>query len=130
VTEALEDYVEAIYILRGKDKTPVRIKNLATYLNLNKTTVVAAVKRLKESNLVNQEHYGYIFLTEDGEKKAFEIYNRHKVLKAFLMEVVKVDEKTAEEEACKMEHILSQETIYKMNLMIKKKPILKETKPS
>ncbi|HCL57623.1 MAG TPA: hypothetical protein DHW82_11530 [Spirochaetia bacterium] len=130
MTEALEDYVEAIYILRGKDKTPVRIKNLATYLNLNKTTVVAAVKRLKESNLVNQEHYGYIFLTEDGEKKAFEIYNRHKVLKAFLMEVVKVDEKTAEEEACKMEHILSQETIYKMNLMIKKKPILKETKPS
>lgn len=119
ITSKLEDYLEAVFVLQGKDHRPVRIKQIADFLNVNKATVVSAVKKLKESKLLEQEHYGYIFLTEEGEKQAKIIYGNHSTLKRFLMTVVKLSEEQAEEEACEMEHILSKETIKRFDALTK-----------
>lgn len=120
VSQKLEDYIEAIYVLKTKTKMPVRIKEIASFLKVNKTTVVAAVKKLKENLLVTQEHYGYILLTPEGEKTALVVYNKHSVLKKFLMEILDVSLEKAEEDACKMEHILSDETFSKIEEFLKK----------
>jgi DtxR family Mn-dependent transcriptional regulator len=114
ITNTLEDYLEAVYILQKNENHPVRVKEIASFLDVNKTTVVASIKKLKENELVNQEHYGYVFLTEEGEKEAQKIYKKHSVLKNFLTEVLGIEEKKADDEACKMEHILSEETIRKI----------------
>ena len=88
ITHKLEDYIEAIYLLKEKTKLPVRIKEIAAFLNVNKTTVVSAVKKLKENGMITQEHYGYILLTSLGEQTAIEIYSKHSVIKDFLIQVL------------------------------------------
>lgn len=114
ISDKLEDYLETVFLLQGEDKKPVRIKEIAESLNVNKATVVAAVKKLKDKELLKQEHYGYIFLTDKGKKKAEKIYSRHSILKEFLSEALNVDGERADEEACRMEHVLSEETILKI----------------
>jgi len=116
----LEDYIEAIYVLREQNKLPVRIKELSSFLKVNKTTAVAAVKKLKESEMAIQEHYGYILLTQKGEAAAQAVYAKHFIIKEFLMKSLGVSESSAEQDACSMEHFLSAETIQKIKDLMKK----------
>lgn len=110
ITQTMEDYLEVMYNLE-QDKKIVRVKDIAKKMKVRMPTVTNMVKNLAESGLVNYEKYEYIELTDEGKKVGAEIYRRHKALKKFLVQVLGIDEKKAENEACMMEHAISEETL-------------------
>ncbi len=83
MTQSLEDYLEAIYLL-SIEKKFTRIKDISDRLSVSKPSVVQAIRELKEKNLLNQEKYGYIELTKTGIEKAQQIFNKHVLIKKFL----------------------------------------------
>lgn len=107
--ESGENYLETILMLKEKHGI-VRSIDIARTLNFSKPSVSRAVGILKEDGYITVETGGEIRLTEKGRNKAEGIYERHKLLTDFLQQVSGVDAVTAEEDACKMEHILSDET--------------------
>ena len=109
MTKALEDYIEAIYVLI-KQCGNARVRDVAADLHVKMPSVVKAMAELKKLELVIQEPYGDIELTAKGRKVATSILARHTVLKAFLIKLG-VTEKTADNDACLMEHILSAQTM-------------------
>lgn len=110
LTSSLEDYLEIIYILKQNSES-VGITDIAQALFISKPSVNKAVNALKLKGFVFQEKYGKIDLTEKGEVIAKSIYKKHRILSRFLNEVLGLDSKTAEVDACKIEHILSRETL-------------------
>lgn len=113
LSKSLEDYLEAIYMV-ARDKKIVRVKDLIKMLDVKTASVIGALKKLEQRGLVEHEHYGYIELTPEGEKKAIRIYEKHTVLMEFLTEFLKVNKNTAEKDACLMEHCISDETFSKI----------------
>jgi len=101
-----EDYLKAIFILSSKGKL-VRNKDLANYLAVKPPSAAIAIKQLAQEGLVRHKPYGHIELTNRGLKIAREIYNRHKTLVAFLSNLLGLERKTAERDACHIEHALS-----------------------
>lgn len=110
LTPSLEDYLEIIYTLK-KNNESVGMTDIAQALSISKPSVNKAVSALKLKGLVFHEKYGKIDLTEKGENIAKSIYKKHRVLSKFLSEALGLDSKTAEIDACKIEHILSHKTI-------------------
>ena len=88
-------------------------------MQVSKASVNRALKSLKEIDLVDYEAYGEIKLTEKGKEEATNIIKKHNVLKAFLIQILNVDSKTAEEEAKKMKHAISEDTVNKFSDYIK-----------
>ena len=109
MTTSLEDYLEEIHILI-RESGAARVRDVAKGLNVKMPSVVKAIAELKKLGLVTQEPYGNIELTEKGTRVAALVLGRHVVLKAFLLKLG-VSERTAEKDACLMEHILSAETM-------------------
>jgi DtxR family Mn-dependent transcriptional regulator len=109
LSKSLEDYLEAIYVLKNKKGT-VRVKDIASRFNFRPPSVTETIKKLAERNLVNYKKYGQIELTVPGEKKAKTIYDKHKLLADFFINLG-VDEKTALHDACLAEHVLSGKTL-------------------
>lgn len=103
--ESGEMYLETILVLSQK-MSVVRSVDVAEYMGYTKPSVSRAISLLKNANYVIMDKHGYLTLTEDGQKIAKKIYERHTLLTQFLMRLG-VDEKTASEDACKMEHIIS-----------------------
>lgn len=118
MTASLEDYLEAIYFLNGKNDF-VRVTDIAARLGISKPSVNRAVNTLKERGLVEHEHYGSLKLTEEGTQIAKAVAERHMMLKKFFMDILSVDEATASAEACEIEHVLSADTINKMSEYLK-----------
>lgn len=118
VTASLEDYLEAIYFLNNDEG--VRVTDIATELSISKPSVNRAINTLKSQGLVTHEHYGSLFLTEEGLDIAKKVAKRHFMLKKFLTQILEVDEKTAEEEACLIEHCLSADTVEKFEKFMNK----------
>lgn len=112
MTQSLEDYLEMVSFLA--DDGAVRVTDIATRLGVSKPSVLTALKTLEEQGLLEHERYRSVTLTPKGVVRAAEIRKRHYFLTAFLRDVVGVDEETAEKDACKMEHILSEATLEKM----------------
>ncbi|GAH22461.1 unnamed protein product [marine sediment metagenome] len=83
-------------------------------LNVEMPSVTSALRRLQEKGLINHEKYGYVKLTSDGNKLSGKIYNRHEKIKDFIEKILNIDSKTAEEEACKIEHIIKPDTFKRM----------------
>lgn len=113
LTPSYEDYIEAIYDLAVKNGGSVRSVDVANELGFSKASVARATKNLREEGYIDQEHYGEITLTEKGEEYGRRVLERHKVLRAFLIDILGVDIETANEEACAMEHTISQDTMDK-----------------
>jgi Mn-dependent DtxR family transcriptional regulator len=113
VSPANEDYLEAIYELGGTDGS-VRSVDLANKLGVSKASVNNAVGNLKLAGLVEQPYYGDITLTKKGTSYAAGILERHRVLYHFLLDVLGVDPKVAADEACKMEHAISDDTLRRL----------------
>ncbi len=109
MTKSLEDYVEEIYVLI-RSKGRARVRDVAEQLHVKMPSVVKAISELKKLELVAQEPYGDIELTEKGRRVAAFVLGRHNVLKAFLVKLG-VSLETSERDACLMEHILSAETM-------------------
>jgi DtxR family Mn-dependent transcriptional regulator len=119
MTQSLEDYLEMVSFL--SDDGEVRVTDIASKLKVSKPSVLTALKILEEQGLLEHERYRTVILTEKGKLQAAEIRDRHDFLTAFLRDTVGVSAKIAEEDACKMEHILSEETLKKMKLLAMKK---------
>ena len=109
MTKSLEDYLEEIHVLI-QDKGYARVRDVALALNVKMPSVVKAIGELKKLELATQEPYGNIELTEKGRRVAALVLGRHTLLKAFLQKLG-VSEAIAEKDACLMEHILSAETM-------------------
>lgn len=112
LTKSVEDYLEVMYNLH-KENGVIKVKDIAFRLDVKPPSVVEAVKKLSEIGLVSYEKYGDIRLKEDGLKIAENITHKHDILKNFL-NILGVDIKTANEDACAMEHILDSATIAKL----------------
>ncbi|MCH4184968.1 MAG: metal-dependent transcriptional regulator [Eggerthellaceae bacterium] len=113
VTTSHEDYLEAIVMLGGTDSASVRSVDVAQKLHVSKASVNKAVAVLKEAELLDQPYYGDITLTESGYTYGKKVLERHMLLYAFLTQTLGVDEQTADEEACRMEHAISDSSFEK-----------------
>lgn len=107
VQESMENYLETIYVLNQKTGF-VRSVDVATELGFSKPSISNAMKKLKAEGYVQIEDKGRIVLTEKGRKVAEGTYEKHCVISHWLMDIG-VSRETALEDACRMEHILSDE---------------------
>ena len=120
----MEDYLEAIFHLCAEDGV-ARVKTIAQHLDVSTPSVVGAMKNLKRRDLVRQEPYGFVRLTEKGERVARTVVDRHRVLADFLEAVLGLDPETASVDACRIEHAASAETISRLRAVaefIEKEP--------
>lgn len=108
IHESAEDYLEKILMLQ-EQKGSVRSIDIAVAMGFSKPSVSVAMKNLREKGHITVTDAGYIYLTDSGKKIAEMVYERHDVLMHYLISLG-VDEKTAEEDACKIEHIISEES--------------------
>ena len=106
--ESSEDYLETILIL-GNRSSLVRAVDIAAEMGFKKPSVSVAMKNLREKEQIRVTPEGYIYLTESGRAIAEMIYERHQLLSRGLMSLG-VDEQTATEDACRIEHVISQES--------------------
>jgi DtxR family transcriptional regulator, Mn-dependent transcriptional regulator len=109
LTPSSEDYLETILELTGKTDA-VRSVDIAMHLHVSKASVNKAMGILRDAGLIDQAHYGQIYLTNQGHQRAAEILRRHGMLKRFLVEILSIDDETAEQDACRMEHVISDRT--------------------
>ena len=109
MTQSLEDYLEAVYMLISEDR-PAQVRDVAKMLSVKMPSVVKAIHELKRLGLVVQKPYANIELTEKGSRVARQVLGRHKLIRTFLMKLG-VSRRHADKDACLMEHILSAETI-------------------
>ncbi len=114
---SLEDYLKAIRNL-SHSVTEVGITAISEKLDIKKPSVTSAVDRLKEKGFVEHESYGPVVLTERGRKLAREVAERHEVLFKFLTEILDVDRELADEDACRMEHYVSESTLEKISIFV------------
>lgn len=114
LTQSIEDYLEVMYNLK-MTKGVIRVSDIATELGVKPPSVVEAVDKIFRLGLISREKYGEIKLNKKGTEIAKNILHKHNTLKKFL-KILDVDEKTAEKEACAMEHILSDSTINKLEI--------------
>ncbi|MBR5447001.1 MAG: metal-dependent transcriptional regulator [Clostridia bacterium] len=103
--ESGQMYLETIYILTSK-RQDVRSIDVCEYMGYSKPSVSRAVNLLKNGGFLNVDRDGYLSLTEEGREVAEKMYERHRMLTSFLISIG-VDEETASEDACKIEHVIS-----------------------
>lgn len=108
IHESAENYLETILILKHK-LSNVRSIDIANELNYTKPSVSVAMKQLRENGLISIDENGFINLTDEGNKVASRVYNRHTLLTKALV-FMGVSEETAKEDACRIEHDISDET--------------------
>lgn len=112
LTEANEDYLETIFELEESQTTPeIRSVDIASMREVSKASVNKALQTLRDAGYIEQERYGRVTLTEKGRIYGRMIWGRHRALRSFLIDDLGVDEETANEEACMMEHTVSQDTM-------------------
>lgn len=109
IHESAENYLETILIL-SRQKPEVRSIDIANELNFSKPSVSVAMKNLRNSGHILMDENGFITLTPSGQEIASTIYERHTLLSKALM-MLGVDAATASEDACRIEHVISTESI-------------------
>ena len=110
--ESSENYLEAILML-SKKLPVVRSVDIANELGFKKSSVSIAMKKLRENGYIAVDGEGNLTLLEPGREIAERIYSRHRLLTHFFVQLG-VDEDVAAEDACKAEHILSEQTLEKI----------------
>ena len=110
VLRAAEDYLETMLMMQKKHGY-IRSIDIAEYLGVTKPSVTYTTKRLRESGYITMDRDGLITLTDAGMEIASKMLDRHKTLTKFLI-ALGVDAHTAEADACKMEHDISQQTYH------------------
>ena len=118
IRESGEMYLETIYIL-SQNSSAVRGVDVGARMGFSKPSVSRAVGLLKKEGLIITDDMGFIKLTETGKKKAETIYERHQLLSRLLMNLG-VDEETATEDACRIEHYISEKTFDAIKRHVKK----------
>lgn len=123
VHESAENYLETILILSQR-KQFVRSIDIVNELNYSKPSVSVAMKHLRENGHIVMDEDGYITLTETGHEIAYNIYERHQVISDLLIKLG-VEIEVAKEEACRIEHDISQDTFEKLKTWLMKNEIIK-----
>lgn len=113
IHESAEDYLESILVLK-KRLGQVRSIDIVHELGYTKPSVSVAMKKLRENNYITMDKDGYITLLLAGEEIASNVYQRHQMLTEFLISLG-VSEEVAANDACKIEHHLSEETFEKLS---------------
>lgn len=108
VSEAIENYLETIYIL-SLQQNEVHAIDICSYLSYSRPTVSIVLRQMREHGLVTVNEDNHIYLTEEGHRIASRIFERHQVL-TLLLTQLGVSHETAVRDACKIEHDLSDET--------------------
>ncbi len=124
ISSKMEDYLTTIHGL-CREEGVARVKGIAERLEVSNASVVGALKNLKRRELVLQEPYGYIRLTERGEQIASSVIQRHQVLTHFFENVLHLDPETSEIDACRIEHEVSPQTVKRLRALadfIEKRP--------
>lgn len=124
--ESMEMYLETIHILE-KSHGHAHGVEIAERLGVSKPSVSKAMNYLKDKGLVNKEAYGTITLTKKGKELSEQIYNNHKLISLFLEHSLQLTAEEADENACRMEHVITdvlleaiEEYLYKNNINIEK----------
>jgi len=117
IYESAEDYLERILILQERNEG-VRSIDIAHDMGFSKPSISVAMKKLKEAGLIEVDQHGYITLTKEGHVIADRIYERHIFIKKLLVNIG-VDPKQAEKDACKVEHVISEETFEAIKKSVK-----------
>ncbi|MDR2005754.1 MAG: metal-dependent transcriptional regulator, partial [Acidaminococcales bacterium] len=108
LSPAMEDYLKAIYSISEFDSgNPIRISDIAARMGKSKASACYATKTLSGRGLLTKSKYAAIRLTDAGARQAEFILKRNGVVRRFLKEVLKVGERTAEADACGIEHVIS-----------------------
>ena len=116
--QSAEDYLEAIMIIRERSGN-ARSIDVARELNVSKPSVSVAMKKLKEKELIEIDENGLIMFSKEGEKLARKVYDKHKLLTKVLV-MIGLKESEAAEEACMIEHVISDKTYKCINKYYKK----------
>ena len=114
--ESMENYLETILVL-GLKNDRVRSIDIANELEYSKPSVSIAMKNLREKSLIVIDDEGFIRLTEEGRQIADSIYERHVAISDWLVSLG-VDRKTAIQDACKMEHVISEKSFWAIKNLI------------
>ena len=106
LTAGLEDYLEAIFVIASENRSAKGV-DIAKMLNISRASVSEALSKLVSKGLINYESYGTISFTPLGLSEAKKVYNTHNTLKSFFQKVLNISPEEASENACKIEHIIS-----------------------
>ncbi len=116
-TAGLEDYLKVIFKLSDPDPQ-VRATAISEEMNIKRPSVTSAVSRLKEKGFVEHKRYGPVILTKKGQQLAEEVKERHEVLFRFFTEILNIDEARAKDDACQIEHYVSEKTLEKISKFV------------
>lgn len=117
--ESGENYLETILLLQRKLGC-VRSMDIANRLDYSKPSVSRAMGILKKQDYITMDKSGFIELTEKGLQKAEDIYERHTLIQEFLIETLGVEPDIAEQDACRIEHIISSRTFSQIKEYVEK----------
>ncbi|MHB1421354.1 MAG: metal-dependent transcriptional regulator [Bacillota bacterium] len=113
MTPSKENYLKVLLELSGDEE--VRSSDVAEALGITKASVSCMMKRLRDEGYITKEKYGTVTLTEKGHKEAANVKRRYNLLKSFFVRILGVDTATAAEDACRIEHIISPESLDKID---------------
>ena len=119
IKESAENYLESILVIK-KQRGAVRSVDIANDLGVSKPSVSVAMKNFREEGYITVDENGYIDLTEKGLKIANRVYERHEIISEALI-ALGVSRKTALDDSCKIEHVLSEESFLKIKEFINNK---------
>ncbi len=118
LSASLEDYLEAIFHI-VKQKGAAKVRDISQRLDVKNPSVTGALQSLAKRELINYAPYDVITLTQEGEKAARDVIRRHEALRKFLVTVLAVDEAEADENACRMEHVISSTVLERLIQFVK-----------
>ncbi len=118
ITPGKENYLKVILELSSGGE--VRSSDVAGVLDITKASVSGMMQKLKNEGYITKEKYGTVALTKKGIEEAADIQKRYNILKSFFIRVLGVDKSTAEKDACLIEHIISTESIKRIDEQLKK----------
>jgi DtxR family Mn-dependent transcriptional regulator len=113
----MEMYLKTVLQL-GAGEQPVRVKAIAEALGVTMPSVSEALRSLRERGLVLHSSYGAVQLSARGRRTAEAINNRYQILQKFFVEVLKVDRRTAGQDACEIEHVMGPETLERLTVFL------------
>jgi len=117
--ESAENYLESVLILKERNGK-VRSIDIANFFGYSKPSVSRAVKLLTEKGLLQMVSGMELELTDKGHAQAAAVYEKHKQIRQFFTAVLGVEKATAEKDACRIEHVISEETFAKMKEYMEK----------
>ena len=117
-SESREDYLESILMLKA-EKGVVRSIDIAEHFDYSRPSISRAMSILRSAGLITMDNNGFIELTEEGQKEAEAVYGRHTILINFLQKLG-VSDDVAEQDACRIEHVLSEESMDCIRAFLKK----------